>query len=265
MTSSSERTKLAWTGFQGKTLWDWLRFLTKLIGAIAIPLVVLYATNAFTTQQQYIAAVQHRNELDAARAQHQNELSAANDQQRETILKAYLDDMSSLLLNHNLHNAAPADEVRNIARVRTLTTLRQLDGARKGILLLFLHEADLISSPNPVILLAGDDLHGAVLHGADLGRADLHRAVLQNADLQNANLAGANLRGAYLHCANLHNAVLHNADLSQAVLIRANLDEADLGEADLHSASLIEARLHSAGLTGARLHNAIMPNRSIHP
>lgn len=262
MTSSLERTKLAWTGFRGKTLWDWLRFLTRLIGTIAIPLVIFYATSVFTTHQQSVADAQHRNELNAAK-----------EQQRETVLKAYLDDMSTLLLDYNLHNAASAREVRDVARVRTLTTLLQLDGTRKGILLQCLYEAGLIGSPNaviPLVSLVGADLRGADLHKAVLAGADLQRAILIGADLRDANLAGANLHSAYLFRANLDNAVLHDARLDNATLINANLHSTDLHSTDLHSAGLIGANLRGAdlrgvSLTGANLHNAIMPNGSIHP
>ena len=44
-----------WTGFQGKTLWDWL----QLLGVLAIPLVMVGATLLFGIQQANLAYQQH--------------------------------------------------------------------------------------------------------------------------------------------------------------------------------------------------------------
>lgn len=87
-------------------------------------------------------------------------------QEQEATLKTYLDDMSDLLLNHNLRNSKPGDEVRQIARERTLTALRRLKADRNKIILQFLQDARLISMNNAVIDLSGADLSDAILSGA---------------------------------------------------------------------------------------------------
>jgi hypothetical protein len=56
-----------------------------------------------------------------------------------------LDRMSDLVLHENLQEPKPDDAVRVIGRARTLAVLRSLDGNRKGQLLNFLNEADLIT------------------------------------------------------------------------------------------------------------------------
>ena len=68
------------------------------------------------------------------------ERDIAADNQREAALQAYLDKMSELLLEKKLRNSAEEDEVRKIARVRTLTLLPRLDAIRKRSILQFLYE-----------------------------------------------------------------------------------------------------------------------------
>lgn len=62
--------------------------------------------------------------------------------EQDAALQTYLDKMSELLVDKELHEKAePYDDTRVTARTRTLTVLRQLDGRRKRNVLLFLREA----------------------------------------------------------------------------------------------------------------------------
>jgi hypothetical protein len=49
------------------------------------------------------------------------------DGQMEAALKIYIDDISNLMLEEKLLTSEPGDEVRSIARAKTLNTLRMLD------------------------------------------------------------------------------------------------------------------------------------------
>src|SRR5438874_719490 len=86
-----------WTGFN-KTLWDWMQLL---IIPVALALVAVWFNRIERKNEQFIAS----------------------DNQRETALQGYLDRMSELLLKEDLRLSNPDDEVRNVARVRTLTLL----------------------------------------------------------------------------------------------------------------------------------------------
>src|SRR6266436_4435470 len=110
------------TGFAGKTLWDWL----NLLGVLAIPVVVGFGAVWFTTRQGKVADAENK------------------DNQREAALQAYIDKISELLLEKHLRESQPNDELRKIVRVRTMTVLRGLDSLRKGSVLQFLYESDLI-------------------------------------------------------------------------------------------------------------------------
>ena len=234
---------VAWTGFgaytssngdvaREKTLWDWMELLI-------IPLVL--AGGAFYLQRSERAV-----ERQAAEDRAKLEREIATDRQQEAALQAYLDRMAELLLEKELRTSEN-EEVRNVARTRTLTVLRGLDSKRKELVVHFLHESGLISQEGIV------DLTEADLHGVDLGRADLREA-----DLGRTNLAGANLAGANLAGANLSYADLRKASLKEAQLRNANLSYADLSEANLAGVSLSGADLSFAILTGATMMNAML-------
>ena len=232
------------TGFTGKTLWDWL----NLSCVLAIPLVVGFGAVWFTNRQAKVADAEN------------------TDNQRETAFQAYIDKMSELLLHEKLRDSAEEDEVRNVARVRTLTVLPRLDGKRKGSVLQFLYESGLIYKNKNII-----DLHGADLSHADLTYANLSGACLRRTNMQKALFLGANLHGVDFTLANLSHAdltltTINDADLRGAILISANFNATHLRGAILNYADLSNANL--AGIRGinikelekqANLEGATMP------
>jgi len=208
------RQRKAWTlrEFGGKTVWDWLQLLI-------VPFALVVISFLFTMQQD---ARQQRIEDQRAEAERTIQQQNAQDE----ALQAYLDQMSTLLLEKDLRDSEPDSEVRTLARARTLTVLGRFDPSRKRQVLRFLAEADLITSvdeSDPVISLGLADLRGVnlranILSGAHLVLADLRYAELSGADLSFAELYSANLRGTALNNADLSNANLSNADLSYADL-----------------------------------------------
>src|SRR5713226_3556314 len=219
---------------RGKTLWDWL----NLLGVLAIPAVVGLGAAWYTAQQG--------KESDRENT----------DNQRETALQAYIDKMSELLLHEKLRDSAEEDEVRKIARVRTLTILARLDADRKSNVLLFLHESGLIHMDKRIIDLSHADLKYADLRNANLSEANLSYADLRNADLSGAYLIEANLSFANLSEAKLFRANLSGADLSTANLSGGNLSYVGLSGAKLFNADLSEANLSYVGLSEAKLFGA---------
>jgi uncharacterized protein YjbI with pentapeptide repeats len=271
-----------WTGLQGKTLWDWL----KLLGGLAIPLVVVGATILFGMQQANLAQQQHENDQKIANQQHAADKQSALDQQEATILQTYIDNIQDLLLNHNLLGNSPPSkndagkasiqEVRELARARTLTALQGLDPHRKGILLKFLYEANLIGyndtstqkSRPPIIILTGADLSRTDLTGADLAHtsltdvtltgalldgAHLDGAFLDGANLDGADLTGADLTGVLLASADLNSAILQGATLTNTIMKHDTLTGANLRGATLGSATLDSADLQGANITQQQL------------
>jgi len=251
---------MSWTGFGeytlpngdfvlGKKLWDWMELLI-------IPLVLAIGAFALNRSERAI-------ERQAAEDRVNLEREIATDRQQEAALQSYLDRMADLLLKEKLRTSEN-EEVRDVARTRTLTVLRALDANRKGLVIQFLNEAKLIKGPEPIIVLKDVDLRGANLHGAylrgaylegaNLEDAEMHHAYLSEALLQNANLMGANLQGA-----NLSNAIMHHSNLQGANLKSANLfgtvfDGANLEGANLQGTIQMEkAFLHETNLKGATM------------
>jgi uncharacterized protein YjbI with pentapeptide repeats len=227
-----------------KTLWDWLQLLI-------IPAVLAVGGYLFNFTVS-------RNEQESTRLRDQTEREIAQDNQREAALKEYIDKISELILDKDnpLRKSKIEDEVRKIARVRTLTVLPRLDNRRKRITIQFLHESGLIEKGNRKI-----DLHDVDLTGADL----------REIRLTGTDLHGANLRGADLHKAYLTSMRLTNVDLSEADLTDANLWGAELEDTDLTNANLTNAKLTNASVTQIQwekaksLKGATMPDGSTHP
>ncbi len=252
-----------WTGFgeyigppvgdnrefqRAKTLWDLMELLI-------IPAVLGFGALWFN---------------QAARA---SEQKIAVDQQKEKALQNYLDKIAELLLKEKLLEKKdnPKDPIVDVAKARTVTTLRILDRDRRNVLFQFLRDAnladfilvsaslaeiDLNNLDMAAINLRQADLTGACLSKANLQRASLDAADLNEADLTRANLFGADLRFASLLKANLHEANLTETKLGGVNLSEANLDGVNLSEADLKAAILIKGSLRGVDLSEAELKEA---------
>ncbi len=222
-----------WTGFgpyfsprgtqytdvpRGRTLWDWFELLI-------IPFMLV--VGGFWLNQ-----LQRTRDERAAEEHNKRASEIAAEKQKEAVLDAYLDRMSELLLEKKLRDSAEGDEVRRMARARTIMALRRLDGIRKAMVMRALHDDGLIDKDRSIISLneaklQGVQLHEANLSGANLSGADLFGADLSRADLSNVHLSGANLSRADLRHAQLQGANLDYAHLEGAILTRANPEEAD--------------------------------------
>ncbi|MEE9282921.1 MAG: pentapeptide repeat-containing protein [Nitrososphaerales archaeon] len=173
---------------------------------------------------------------------------AALDRYREESFTNYLSYMSGLILDKNLTESTTGTPISLLAKARTLTTLRGLDPDRKGLLIRFLFQSQLIGRRGQPVVV---DLAEADLSIANLGNAKLGGAHLYRADLSGADLSGADLSGAYLGMADLS-----KANLSGALLGEADLSDADLSKADLRGAFIADSQLATIGsLKEARLPN----------
>jgi len=188
----------------------------------------------FTTLQiiyQSAAESQREQALADQNAQFQRFIEEFRVQ--EASLQAYLDLMTTLLLEHHLRESTVGSEVRAIARAQSLSTLRKQDAEGKGTVVRFLYDAELIQSSGT---------EGGEEPIVDLGTADL-----SNADLSSVILRNADLGGAYLSYANLSYADLSHADLSNGDLTGAK------------GVTYMELQLQSV-----KLENTMMPDGTKH-
>jgi hypothetical protein len=214
----------AWTGFNDRTLWDWL----KLLLAAAVPAVIGYLGAR-------ISSLHANLQRDAEEQRAQDET-----------LRTYLDQMGQMLLDKDqpLRQSKEGDEVSILARARTLTALSQLNGKRKGTLMQFLREARLIQGrPGMESGKPGWTQQRPII---GLTSADLSDADLIDADLTYVMLGEASLRGANLRGADLSNAVLFDTDLTDANLFdatvswRGGLDSCTLKGATMPNGQIFE-------------------------
>jgi uncharacterized protein YjbI with pentapeptide repeats len=161
---------------------------------------------------------------------------------------------------------------------QTDTTIRNLDGARKGIVIRYLWEANLITAPNPVITLFEVDLSRAVFAGANLSQVDLSTNHLHKADFASANPNGADLMGADLQDADLRDANLSCIKSSQGIsasiieiLTPGNVACTSAsgghlpGGANLSHTNLSGAHLRGTDLSGADLKDATYNSEALPP
>jgi len=208
-----------------KTVWDWLQLLA-LPGFVSIVAYFLSSKD---------------NEIERGIAEKRDEKAStiASENRQATLLQDYLDRISSLILEHKLRNPQTHAEALNIARAHTLTVLSQLKPERKGRLIQFLYESQLITANTE--------------DSISLQNADLREADLRDFDLSGTNLSGANLAGAMLNGINLSEAQLRGTVLDEADLSGATLRSTDLCQASLRKAILNHASLHNTNLSQANL------------
>lgn len=225
-----------WTGFgkyqiqtdvgRSKTLWDWMELLI-------VP--IFLAGGAFMLNN-----FEKKRSLQIEEQRANSEREIAKDNIQETLLQNYLDKMGDLLIDKNLKKANK--NVKDVARVKTLTVLRRLDKDRKVTVILFLIESNLVSAPKPIISLSRADLMKADFYGANLTGADLSETYLIDSILTKVDLSRAVLRGSALIRADLTGANLSGADLTNAMLRDANLSNCNLAGAQVTSEQLKKAK-----------------------
>lgn len=236
-----------------KTLWDWLNLLI-------VPVVLAGGGILYN------------------RAEKKNEQRRADDSLQENALSAYLDRISNLLVNNNLRSENADTAARDVALGWTTMVLPRLSGERKGVVLQFLHGANLINKDDPVLSLGDVDLSGMILHawlediylnGANMAKANLEGCYFWGADLSATDLEGANLENANLGEVNLENALLEKANLKtfsiSGNLRGAHLKNADLTGTDLNGVDLSRADLQGAKVTPDQLDQALSLKGAIMP
>lgn len=214
---------------RGKTLWDWMELLI-------IPFVLAWGAIYFNREEKKI------------------ERFLASERTQDSALQTYFDRMTELILHENLRKSKPNDVVRSVARARTHTILRGLDGIRRGVVLRFLFESELIGV-KPILNLDGAFLSEIILGSTaiNMSHINLEGAILHKSNLLMANLSGSNMKNALLTQAILVHANLSGADLKGASIMWASLIGANLSNADLINADLTDALLDEANLQGDRI------------
>src|SRR5215207_10397979 len=144
---SEQQTKKSRWGFRGMTVRDWL----PIVGALLVPVVIALGIWAIMWQL---------DKLENQRAEAEREL--AEQQAQDEALQAYLDQMTSLLLEENLRESEKGSELRILAQARTATVIQALDADGNRNVIRFLKETRLTGNiygetPSAISLLRGTD------------------------------------------------------------------------------------------------------------
>ena len=263
---------LEWTGFgpsdespprPAKTLWEWLSLLI-------VP--AMLAAGGFLLNRWQV-----QRDQEAQQAQKEREELAAIQRAQDDAMRAYLDQMSNLMVEKEMRNQPAGSDTHRLAQARTIAILLGLDKDRKRRPLKLIYELSLIPRDNPIL-----NLSNAGLDTADLSELTLRNACLREADLRCADLSGADLRGSDLSDADLRGADLTDADLSNTCLANANLlpydpakpakhnasnlsNGTDPADVDLDGDHLVFTNLDGANLKNADLSGAFLTGALITP
>lgn len=221
----------------GQSSWEWIKLL---IGPILVALTGIVLNRYFKIR-------------DEKRQEQGKEIE--EDRLKQEALIKYLDQMTDFFQGRywltpsedpKIINAYPGDITTiALAKARTFAVLNELDGRRKGSVIIFLRESKVFHH----ISFEKANLIGVNLYKAYLSKINLSQADLTEGDLVFVNLSDAKLIGTDLTGANLYGAILLDVDLSYANLKGASLIDAFLNNADLKGTDLSGAYLKGANLS----------------
>ena len=209
----------------GKTLWNWLELLIVPLALAAVGFAFTAAQSARDNRRD-----DRRAEIDRTLADRRAaaDRALAQDRQREETLQTYLQQMSDLLLERHLASTRLGAQQRVLASTLTLTVLRRLDGERKGVVLRFISDAQLINSEDPKLTLDGADFRGAIMDGAALDHPHLVRVDLRGASFRSALLLFGDFKSADLRGADFSNTIQDYSSFTATCLSGATFAQATL-------------------------------------
>lgn len=234
-----------WTGFgervkhpniePAKTFFDWLKLI---IIPLSLGLLGWSYKEAEKSKAQKIEEERSRNET----------------------LNSFFNVITDLIKNHNLSNN-PSVQTRAMAKTRINMALSQLDGGRKGQVLQFLYESDLIDIP-PKIRILGANFNDSILDQIVLGGSEIRGAFFKNASIKNSNLNGIILNSSNLENADFSGSQVENADFGYTILKKCKLKNMDLTSVNFEGADLTNADLKGSTIKQSQL-NSIFIKKGI--
>ncbi|CAF4057967.1 unnamed protein product [Rotaria sordida] len=249
---------------------EWIKFFLSAL----IPLMIGVFTIVTTMLQQKLSDQQREQDKEDARlfrlqSDHQTDIL-----RQETVFDTYIDDISAILMENEVQHLVHI-------RIKTLTSLRQLDPERKQHLLLFLYESGLIyhHSTKPISSLLRvnyvnfNDIFfkGTMENQCSFLRLYLHEAYLSNSSFIDCYIDRGNFSNAIMYKATFFNTLLIRSSFKFASLVKANFNKSKLAGIDFSGASLVESiftgtlwKERNVNFTNANLTGAIISNEQLH-
>ncbi|CAF1334317.1 unnamed protein product [Rotaria magnacalcarata] len=261
--------------YQGLRARNVLQFMSALI----VPLMLGVFTIVTTFHQQKMAREQRLQDLNESRHQRFEDLNETRNQrslgeslQRELATKRYQDDLLVAYINamakllEKYDGSLISDNVAStIARVKTLTTFRQLDAQRNFQIVRFLYEAkQLTDTPeNRSLDLSAAELYDIDFRNASIKKKSLHNLSLTGVFLMNATFLGlemerirfadtefdiANFSLGRINHGNFSFTIFHNANFSYTRLDNVDFSSAELDTVNYSSANILNAVFNKGSL-----------------
>lgn len=183
----------------------------QLLISFLVPVAIAVYTFVENRSDQAIALANREKDLQIAREQRQQDLQIADDQQKAMILASYENFLVEHLNEYGM-TLNGSDSARYVARLKTLTTVSQLDPIRKSFLLQALYEAHLIRHHVETTKPLQSGTLG--LEQANLSYVSLNDRYLKYLTLPDSYLQQTSFVHSDISCVNFHQAILHYANFS---------------------------------------------------
>jgi hypothetical protein len=252
------------------SLYDWLTLLSTLF----VPLVVGVLTIVLPLQQQNLSDRQNENSKTIASHNRLQEMELLNDQQKQIILNIYEHDLCDLLLKYNSmnnYNNTTSDDgdddddndderISLVIRAKTLHALRQLNPARKILLIQLLIDSGVQNRIN----LSHADLSSLIFPpGSFYNQLQFVNVVARNISLKHIYLYQSNFSYSILDGSSFQESNCSYAEFSYTSLQGTDWTNADITQAVFNYTNLLGANITSQQLaTVQSLQGAILPNGS---
>jgi uncharacterized protein YjbI with pentapeptide repeats len=237
-----------WSGFQKKSLWDWLQLLV-------VPSMLAFG--AF-----------YLNYSSEAR-----DKKLADEQHKQEVVKDYFSKMQSLILEekririsetpseqikrdyYSKNSSSSKDqqklspESQSIARALTLAVLDEVNGSQKGKIIAYLAEAGLIEQPTPAIRLNSANLKEIILEDINLDKV-----MINYANMTGANMTDVTFRNSDISYSDLSNSTLKNVNFNNPNYIEDQIKApktagvTKIGSVNLKGSTIIDGNFNFTNL-----------------
>jgi uncharacterized protein YjbI with pentapeptide repeats len=245
-----------WSGFQKKSFWDWLQLL---IIPLMLALGAFYLNSAADFRDYQIAQEQKHQEILTDYFSKMQDLIVETKKSKQTPGSKESNSEERLLL-----------EFRTTAQALTLSVLEQLDGKRKGKVITYLAESQLITAnnDNQSSLPEVENDNPSSLPEIKLNGANLKEIVLKNVDLysiidmknKDRIINGIKINNANMERANLSKVNLFKSDLMGSNLENATLQNVNFAGSTMKSSRFINGQITDVDFTGVNLSETIFDN-----
>lgn len=264
--SYSPKTRIT-KGCFNHSLYEWLTLLSTLF----IPLVVGILTVVLPLQQQNLSERQNENSKTIASNNRLQEMELIYDQQKQIILNIYEQDLCNLIFKYssistsNYTNINIDDDdnesdqrVSLVIRTKTLHAIRQLDPARKILLIQLLMDSGVQNRIN----ISHADFSSLIFPPGSLyNQLQFVNVIARNISLKLVHLYQSNFSYSILEDSSFHGSNCSYADFSYTSLQRTDWTNTDVTQATFNYTNLLGAKITPQQLaTVQSLQGAILPN-----